>query len=604
MVKDYLILEGKSLDDIIEKGLKETGRTIDEVDVEVLEEKKSIIGFKKRYKVKISIKEAKKSESDNNVIDLKLDNEKEKSSYYDIIYKEDGVYLCVFQGAEDIKIQEKEIIFKLDRKKIIDCDISAVRRTIEEGNGEYVKIAPPQKEEYINSEIIIDIASDEMTAYAILLPPEGGKELNYEEALEYVNNRIKYGIIKEQIEKMVKSKLYNQKLVIAKGKTPINGKDGEIKYYFNTKNKVTLEVLEDGSVDLRNLHLINNVKENDILAEIIPATEGEAGITVTGRVIPQKVGKNPVLKKGKNVELSEDSLKLISKVNGQACLENDKVSVYEVYTVKGDVDNSTGNINFNGSVKVKGNVRTGFEIKCKGNVEIEGVVEGAVIESEGNILLKRGIQGHFKGKLNSTNDILARYIENCNIHSNGNISSEVIMHSNVVCRGTIDVTKGKGLIVGGICKATKEIKANIIGSSMETNTVLEVGVDPEIKNRYETKKKEKLDVEDQINRLCKSINVLNRLAKSDKLTEQKRQMLVNCLKAQKILSEKLEKLKRDILDLESQIELLSSGKITVNNIIYPGVKITIGNSVMFVKEEIRKCVIFNQDGEIKVSYIS
>ena len=60
------------------------------------------------------------------------------------------------------------------------------------------------------------------------------------------------------------------------------------------------------------------------------------------------------------------------------------------------------------------------------------------------------------------------------------------MHSDVSSKSNILVIGRKGLIVGGICRAKYEIRAKVVGSSMATNTVLEVGVvDPEIKHKFE-----------------------------------------------------------------------------------------------------------------------
>ena len=65
------------------------------------------------------------------------------------------------------------------------------------------------------------------------------------------------------------------------------------------------------------------------------------------------------------MEVSEDKLKLISKVDGHVTLENDKVFVSNVLELV-DVDASTGDINYSGSVMIKGNVLAGFSVKAAG----------------------------------------------------------------------------------------------------------------------------------------------------------------------------------------------------------------------------------------------
>ena len=65
---------------------------------------------------------------------------------------------------------------------------------------------------------------------------------------------------------------------------------------------------------------------------------------------------------GRNLVISEDGRKLISQVNGHVILENDKVVVSNVLELV-DIDNSTGDIEYNGDVTIKGNILAGFSVK-------------------------------------------------------------------------------------------------------------------------------------------------------------------------------------------------------------------------------------------------
>lgn len=73
-------------------------------------------------------------------------------------------------------------------------------------------------------------------------------------------------------------------------------------------------------------------------------------------------------------------------MNGHVALVQDKVFVSDVLEVE-NVDTSTGDIEYEGSVLVNGNVLTNFSIKAQGHVEIRGVVEGARIEAGGDIII-------------------------------------------------------------------------------------------------------------------------------------------------------------------------------------------------------------------------
>ena len=68
-----------------------------------------------------------------------------------------------------------------------------------------------------------------------------------------------------------------------------------------------------------------------------------------------------------DLTVSEDGLQLISSVSGHVTLENDKVFVSNVLEIV-DVDNSTGDIDYQGNVNIKGNVLAGFSVKATGDI--------------------------------------------------------------------------------------------------------------------------------------------------------------------------------------------------------------------------------------------
>ena len=79
------------------------------------------------------------------------------------------------------------------------------------------------------------------------------------------------------------------------------------------------------------------------------------------------------------------------------------------------------------------------------------------------------------------------------------------MHSEISCRENLTLLGRKGLIVGGICRAGKEIRAKTVGSMMSTNTTLEVGIDPEIRDKYKGITDQIKDYEANIKKIEKTI---------------------------------------------------------------------------------------------------
>ena len=240
---------------------------------------------------------------------------------------------------------------------------------------------------------------------------------------------------------------------------------------------------------------------------------------------PQKV-TNKILKFGRNISASEDRTKIYSDVDGHVSLVDDQVFVSDIYEVPADVDSSTGDISYDGNVAIKGNVRTGFTVRAKGDIIVNGVVEGAVLEAGGQIILKRGISGKNRGRLFAGSNIVSKFIESAEVTAGGYISTDAIMHSHVSARGDIIASGKKGFISGGELRSTTMICAKTAGSTMGTTTVLEVGTDPNILEEYRGMEKEIAELQSEIEKINQNVMVYaRRLKNGEKLSLDKVQYL-------------------------------------------------------------------------------
>lgn len=455
----------------------------------------------------------------------------------------------------------------------------------------------------ISPNIMIEISGDGLEGYITITEKFQEGELDIiqsiDEIIEKVKEIIKYGLDEEKLKNLLTTKAQTYRECIAKGLKPIDGKDGYIKYNFDLEKKVKPKILEDGTVDYKELDVINNVVAGDVLAELIPPVEGKNGIKVTGDIIPYKKGKLPILKYGKNVKLLDNGKTLVAEKNGLVTLINDKVVVLDLLKVD-NVDNRTGNIRFDGTVIVRENILSGFKVVADGDVQVNGVVEGGYIENTGDVVVKKGIQGYNRITVRTKGNLSTKFIENSVIESGKNITAESIMHSQVSCKEYLTVIGRKGLIVGGVCRAGKEIRAKTVGSIMSANTVLEVGVDPEIKDKIIQIGKQIRECEINLIKTERTKDFLDKMKKSNKLDSKKELLYVRLLKTRNALKSKYNELKEMYANLEKEAKHASKGRIVVTNIVYPGVKIVIGNSSMIVRNEIKNSMFYEEEGEIKV----
>ncbi|MEN1759421.1 FapA family protein [Anoxynatronum sibiricum] len=463
-------------------------------------------------------------------------------------------------------------------------------------------ISEHKEPQNIDGEVKITLSPDRMEATMLFTEPVGeGRPVTVEtvtEALKAAN--VAHGIDRHIIEEKVAHQHYQNSFVCARGERPVDGEAGQVVYHFNIEEQKKPSINEDGTVDFKNLDLIENVRQNDLLAEQILPTEGVPGTDVTGKIVPQKSGKPARFQPGKFVELSSDSLQMRALADGQVFIRDGKITVSPVYQVPANVDNTTGNIRFNGKVLVKGNVKSGFVIEADGDIEVEGVVEGAILKSNSNIVLKRGIQGNNQAELYCKGDLIARYIENTKINAGGNVEADCILHSVVYARRKILIKGKKGLIVGGVVKAGEEIVAQVIGSSMGTQTQIEVGIDPNLKEKYDQAKAKLKETVKNLENLKQTIEILNKMNKNVPLPPLKKDMLVRSVKTYEVMKDQQLDIQREIVDMDQQMEDATKGKIHASQTIYPGVRISIYNAVKHVYDDLAMCTLFYREGDVAI----
>lgn len=607
MNKDSIILEGKKLEQLVNDGIKALGKkSEEEVEVDVLEKGVNIGSLNiKKFKVEIKVKKDKinqieKKESISRDVHRNIE-EKENPTTFDLHFESEGVYLSIVKGKTNI--DAKKIMQRIEQKEIKDLDQVSLKEIFKRNESSRAKIAPLQDEKLIDARFEIIKSSDNMILAIILYPEDGGCELSYEDVISKLREDIKYGLDEQRVKTAIDEKEYDREIVVARGTYAVDGEDGFIEFTFEQTGQATPYILEDGSVDYRKLNLISNVSKGDLLAVLHAPKEGVDGHNIRGEVIPYKPGIPKHFKYGKNIEVSEDGLKLTSLLDGQVCKVNEKLTVYELYTVEEDVDNSTGDIDFKGNVRVRGSVLTGFNISADGDVEIDGAVEGANIDCGGNLIIKRGIQGYNTANIKAKGNIMTKYVENAKVICGGNLESEAIMHSETISEGNISIRGRKGLLVGGSCKSAKDITARVIGSSMATSTLLEVGLDPRIREKQEDSKKLLTETELDIDKFSKMINHLNKTALDETLSKEKSELLKKSMIAKIQLEKKMNILMEEIKEVDEKIRQASSGKINVEDMIYSGVKIEIGNSIKNIEENLNSCSIYRdkEDYEIKVA---
>lgn len=515
--------------------------------------------------------------------------------YFNISIDEDGVFLVVYppQGTGN-PVKIPQLLEALESRGIGKVDNVLLVRVVKEALGTPVKVAdkPVQPE----SEIHVTVSKDRMEATMEIIAPKGCKPVTIEDVNEKISKAgIVYGLDSEAVQLSLEKP--GIEVVIAKGLRPVDGTNASITYLIDLESKGRPVELEDGRVDFKNLNMFTTVQKDELLAEKIPATSGTPGMDILGKEVSAKPGRDVVLPLGKNVYAAE-GLKVLAAQAGQLLIANNKVSVIPLIEIKGDVDLSTGNVEFVGSVIVKGSVQTGFTVKAEGNIEIAGNVSGGTVEGK-NVIVRMGIQGMHRGYIKATEDVIAKYIENATVYAAKDVKvSDVILHSKVSAAKRVIVEERRGLIVGGHISAGEEIRAKVIGTNSATSTDIEVGVNPKLREEYQESRKEIKKLELNLDQTQKALNILRAMDQRT-MPADKRETLLKLTKAQFHLIGQIETLRNRLAEIELALEEMRYGHIKVADTVHPGVKLVVGTLVRPIRDSVKFANFYAEDGEIK-----
>ncbi len=525
-----------------------------------------------------------------------------KISGYSLTYEKDGVYLTVSKPVDFFsRINETDFLSLIHRKKIRNFNANTISDAIKRCDGEPVKIAEPQEEARIDCSVEAVVSQDKMKAFVVLSPPEGDGALPTIGAIVQAlySKGVVFGMSEEKIKELASNPVYNRQVLAAEGVSPQNGKNGEVRYLIDINKDRKPAIMEDGTVNFKDMNLIENIIKGQKLAELIPPIPGRHGKNLVGAELKAIDGKPAVIHRGRNVVLSSDGQELFADIDGQLLYADGKISVFATHEVKADVDNSTGNIKFIGNVVVRGNVLSGFEIEAGGYIEVNGVAEGATLKAGGDIILKRGMVGNNKGVLVAGGDIIAKFIESSTIEARGDIKAEAIMHSDIKCGNKLELGGRKALLVGGTVRVGRLVELKYLGSQMSTATIVEVGVDPHLRERLKFLKGDLIKMEEGLLKSNQAITLLNKLKNIGELSLEKREILAKSTRAKFFYENKLQEYKKEIADIEEKLQHGANGKIRVLGSVYPGVRIAIGNSMLYIKEEAQYCTLYSDGVDIR-----
>lgn len=389
-------------------------------------------------------------------------------------------------------------------------------------------------------------------------------------------------------------------LVVAKGEAPVHAKDGRLEILprfdadmglGNAPSEIETadEVLGPGEgsaavcVDHHERSVFVVVEIGERIGTLHPPMPGVDGASVTGESIAAKLGKTVALNTDESV-LVRDNGAIESAMSGVVRIEGRKIRILQKLDIHGSVDFSTGNLDFSGDVEVNKGVKDGFRVLARRDVIVRGLVEAATIRAGRDLHLLGGAACREKGTLCAERDIVARYLNECELEAGRNLTVEKeIISAHVAVGG--DLIAPNCTIIGGTILVTGACDAAEIGSARNIPTLVTLG-----------KQRDADLLDDRVRTLLGKIE--GRLRKSQSTHDQLNQNIAWLTPTQTESMNKLqteirnyERLEGALTDAVSGMHRVVAGvaraELTVQKLLWQGVTILIDDWEAGIKESLK-----------------
>ena len=461
-----------------------------------------------------------------------------------------------------------------------------------------------------DGEFQLEVAENLMTAHLTILRAQGGQAVTLSNILLALQQQgIIYGILLEQISTAVMAGECDR-LLIANGQRMEPGTAGYFDNLLLKKEQQLLQADENAVVRYSDLSHLVLVKKGDPLLRRISPLPSTDGINLKGQVVLA-----PMVPKIEFAEITpgaerdpSDQNLLVAACAGQPVITRNGAFVNAILEVE-NVCLKTGNISFDGTIRVKGDIEAGMHVKVSGDVIVLGMVETAEIVAGGNVAIKGGMIGRANlksgvhalpvdaARIECGGSVQALFIENVRIKVGDSIVIDGhARNCELIARKQILVGKSgykNSHLAGGTAQATQLIKVLNLGTSNGLKTIVQVGSDPDLMQEMAAKDgllQRKMNELDQTLKLVahfKQNPQKNVGGIGDKIETTRKQQAIDIFALIEVKKE-----------LAAKFELTQQAQVEVAESLFEGVEIRIGKHVLKINDQRGACHIHLVDEHI------
>ncbi len=425
-----------------------------------------------------------------------------KKPAFHVFYRHGWVYLALLSDeGQRSTVYPEDIKNRMRLLGMPRVPSSRLQEIIDTAADEPIALVEWPEGEGLASRITVAVADDEMSAaITVSTPQRGAAPPSVADVVAELSAAgVTFGVDRGAINRVLIDSRYEEQHTVAWGREPVYGRSRRVEFRFKTtRGKPYLE-LPFGRISLRELNFIDNRAAGDLLAVLLPPVAAQDGSTVTGTSIPASRDDTVVhIPAGENTRFNADESELYAAIDGNVRLRDGRIIVEPVVEVE-NVDYSTGNIHFDGSVVVSGHVADGFVVEAGGTIQIGKGVGRATLRAGENILLTTGMNGNDEGVLECGGNLFARYLESCTVRCRGNVFvEEAIMHSTVSVWQHCILNGRRAEFIAGEALVGGSLWCRKLGNIYDVPTFVALGTPPDLYQEYRTSRQRLYQLEEEI----------------------------------------------------------------------------------------------------------
>lgn len=405
---------------------------------------------------------------------------------------------------------------------------------------------------------------------------------------EILKHDIKHGY-QDFVDKIIQLAVSGKNLhgtIIAQGLQP---EAGEEIYLHPTYSEAPKIDPKEFQIDMRAAQNRKVVKKDEQIAEL-RYKDGKLGKNVYGEDVHMVAETAPdTLVIGENIT-PDGKGRFMSAIDGIPSVEDTSISCSTVYVHEGDVNLTTGDINYDGSVQITGNVDGGASVIVTGDLIIEGMILPSFVKCGGNLTVAGGIVTSGHGWIEVEKNLEADFIENSkvSVHDNLTVKNSVFNSDVVVGSNLIVMDKANGRVAGGHVSVKNVIRTGHFGFAEGLKTICRMGGDWKIERRKTILEGRKERLNKILNIETKNANELRQLRRRTKMQEDMLKKKDEKIKHINKLHTAIDK-KIALSDKES--EWNENSRIDIEGIIYNNCRISMGTKKVKVTSDMRSVFV-------------